>query len=83
MGRQSVRVLLRLEGLDKDHARQVVGYHYVLVAAPCAEREPSCVVSVQLSVMGDAHVEFVCGRVARHGCSFIQGRWGWSLCAVA
>ena len=83
IGCQLVRVLSRVEGLDKDHVQRVVGNHHVLVAAPRSERESSCIVGVQLAVMEDADVEFVCGCAVRRGCSFIPGRLEWLLCAVA
>ena len=61
----------------------MVGHYHVLLAAPCTEREPICVISLQLAVMEDAHMEFVCDHTVRRGCGFIQGRWNWPLRAVA
>ena len=55
----------------------------MVVTAPCLEQKAACVMDVHFAVMEDTHVDIVCDCTVRCGCSPIQGRWVWTLYAVA
>ena len=76
IGCQILHVFSRLEGLNENHVRQVVGHHHALVAASHLQRKLACVISVQRVMMKDGHVELVRGRAVKCVCGIVHGGYG-------